>query len=566
MRKTLLLLGICILAAISVKASERFVYYIGNFNNWIEPTENNATDYEFYKLYETTERSNVYSGEIGASPFYSSSQTSDCFRFHTALAPGYNGQSDYEYGWRQNLIHPSKAHYPENRDDQYISTSGTYYADDVTIPGRTLTDEEMNHWWVEFPCSVDKVKITLDLNNMTVEVVTPQAVVPVLDSTVHPSIKDWQALYSIYPDTKVFIPEGNHKLRMYDFWNREWKTQNIGFSTKGDASEVVFDSEAYVLDAWPGGVANISPTWITFDATKYEVPQTVGLMTVRQAIMPTTDNIQWTYPLYTEMPSEGGRYEVTKKMDENAPSFWFYEIKDGTVTPFGPSSSTQVEFQDYKATVNLHSGLSNCISLKSVFGHDITFQMPTSGDKRTLSIYDSNTMPPIYVVGAFTGWLSPTEENVEHYANYTLRLTTTGAYYGEFEIEAGQAQFRFYTLLDSWEKHTYGCQEEDIATNYYTFTDTFNDIIMPGKGVWWFEDWPGGLMAMLVNIDRGFVTFSTTPMEVEYATNGIESVVSTTNQCQDSNVYNLQGIRVGDSTDGLPTGIYIQGGKKVLVR
>ena len=52
--------------------------------------------------------------------------------------------------------------------------------------------------------------------------------------------------------------------------------------------------------------------------------------------------------------------------------------------------------------------------------------------------------------------------------------------------------------------------------------------------------------------------------EVVPSTSGIDSVE--TAPVTDGAVYNMQGIKVADSVDGLPAGLYITGGKKILVK
>jgi hypothetical protein len=47
------------------------------------------------------------------------------------------------------------------------------------------------------------------------------------------------------------------------------------------------------------------------------------------------------------------------------------------------------------------------------------------------------------------------------------------------------------------------------------------------------------------------------------ATTGISNV---TVKKADSNVYDLQGQRVGNSLEGLPSGIYIMNGNKIIVK
>lgn len=52
----------------------------------------------------------------------------------------------------------------------------------------------------------------------------------------------------------------------------------------------------------------------------------------------------------------------------------------------------------------------------------------------------------------------------------------------------------------------------------------------------------------------------------ESETTGIERVDTTTDSPATGAIYNLQGVRMGDSTECLPKGIYIRGGKKFVVK
>jgi hypothetical protein len=82
---------------------------------------------------------------------------------------------------------------------------------------------------------------------------------------------------------------------------------------------------------------------------------------------------------------------------------------------------------------------------------------------------------------------------------------------------------------------------------YYSFPDTKNDK---------------------QNINSGFEYNKEAKYWVKYYTSLNEStaIISITSKQTNNAVYNLQGIKVGNSLEGLPKGIYIQGGKKHVVK
>ena len=129
-------------------------------------------------------------------------------------------------------------------------------------------------------------------------------------------------------------------------------------------------------------------------------------------------------------------------------------------------------------------------------------------------------------------------------------------------------------------------------------TDTYTDYVMKGvytdetvyapKGSYVLQNQTsyGTAFYYVANADKikvgqfkGYISLdsdeesSDAPLSIVYAdgeeTTGISNAGITTScgsATTDTNVYNLQGVRVSDSTGSLPKGIYIRGGKKFVVR
>lgn len=123
----------------------------------------------------------------------------------------------------------------------------------------------------------------------------------------------------------------------------------------------------------------------------------------------------------------------------------------------------------------------------------------------------------IYLVGQPAGWAAPMEDNADVYENWKLyekadQIEST-IYYGQFEIAAGEAMFRFYTALTGWDTDSYGSQADDspVACNY----EDKDFSLVKGKGAYDFSTWPGGTMYLRVNMEDMTVTVSTTEIKDE---------------------------------------------------
>lgn len=231
------------------------------------------------------------------------------------------------------------------------------------------------------------------------------------------------------------------------------------------------------------------------------------------------------------------QYAVELSLDENF-------TQSQTITPLYP---TQARIQlhdsdlavaicalegvtspdDYNADDAVRTAYLRAIaSIKGVEGSEIT----SNAIKLARVKYYPAVKSPgyIYVAGAFTGWKEPSSDNAGHYAGYRLYEAETAIgskiYSGTFEVNAGDAMFRFYTALTGWDADSYGAQEEDNPVDC-EFTDgEFVGDLVKGKGSYNFPAWEGGEMTITVNMAiEGKYTVTiyagavdTTPAEVIY--------------------------------------------------
>ena len=132
----------------------------------------------------------------------------------------------------------------------------------------------------------------------------------------------------------------------------------------------------------------------------------------------------------------------------------------------------------------------------------------------------------IYLVGAPEGWKGPDEANADHYADWRLFEASDAIgshiYSGVFDIPAGDsAMFRFYTALTGWDADSYGVQVPDEAVQFPdAFADgTFTHDLVKGKGSFWFPNWEGGKMTIVVDMsDPNNMSVTMTAGEVEVIT------------------------------------------------
>lgn len=111
----------------------------------------------------------------------------------------------------------------------------------------------------------------------------------------------------------------------------------------------------------------------------------------------------------------------------------------------------------------------------------------------------------IYLVGAPSGWKCPDESVADAMAPWRLfeadDAIGSKIYSGVFDINAGDALFRFYTALTGWDADSYGSQVDDNPIQFPDFTSgTFANELVKGKGSFEFPNWPGGKMTIIVDM------------------------------------------------------------------
>ncbi len=150
----------------------------------------------------------------------------------------------------------------------------------------------------------------------------------------------------------------------------------------------------------------------------------------------------------------------------------------------------------------------NCWTIKEFPGGKITFVVDTQSKTVSLSYKIPQTKPEdcIYLVGAPSGWVEPSEANSEHYLNYCLIPDENGVYSGVFDV-TGQLMFRVYSKLTGWDGgDSYGSQVNDNPIDVALTDGVYQGEVVKGKGSWNFPDWQGGKVK--ISVDMQAMTIS----------------------------------------------------------
>lgn len=174
----------------------------------------------------------------------------------------------------------------------------------------------------------------------------------------------------------------------------------------------------------------------------------------------------------------------------------------------------------------------------------------------------------MYLIGHPQGWnIGGSEMPLDKVDGYE------GLYYGNYEINAGEAMFRFYTQLGDWENNSIGAQFEDAPVDFEISSDgVLTSPAVYGKGSWNFPLWNGGVMYILVDVNKMEVSFSNSDFLTSVGVNGVETDSLSINMAGDKlmfgcdseyKIYTIDGTLVlsgkGDfaSLENLKGGMYV---------
>ena len=118
----------------------------------------------------------------------------------------------------------------------------------------------------------------------------------------------------------------------------------------------------------------------------------------------------------------------------------------------------------------------------------------------------------LWVIGSCCGWPEPSAGNKETLVdgNWFIMETEIGSkvYKGSVVMPEGDLTFRFYGKLTGWDGgDSYGFMVDDTATEFVFSDGVFKNTIMKGKGSYSFPGFPGGVLDITVDLNKGAVEF-----------------------------------------------------------
>jgi hypothetical protein len=122
------------------------------------------------------------------------------------------------------------------------------------------------------------------------------------------------------------------------------------------------------------------------------------------------------------------------------------------------------------------------------------------------------TKGTLWVIGSCCGWPEPSAGNKETLVNgnWFIMETEIGSkvYKGSVEMPEGDLTFRFYGKLTGWDGgDSYGFIVDDTATEFAFADGVFKNTITKGKGSYFFPGFPGGVLDITVDLNKGTVQF-----------------------------------------------------------
>lgn len=352
-----------------------------------------------------------------------------------------------------------------------------------------------------------------------------------------------------------------------------WRNLGVGFTleSQNNANAVPFH-----IDNWKGGKLSVyydlNTNYCTVVSnTQPELPERVYLVT-----NPKADGT-WSpadCSLYLDLFSNNGRMAYYGSVNLPVGGFSFKFGVEGLDNLIGTNDGPMEVFSNATTPFTL-SGSADAkpLTCSNWAGGEITFDIHAGLCNGTVTQAPGQPVQAqtIYLVGAPQGW------NINSDAMPLVSDETGVNFYGNYEIKAGEAMFRFYTQLGSWDANSIGYQYDDITTDFEMTDGAFSDPYVYGKGNWNFPTWPGGMMYLHVNMENQTVEFSDQDNScVDGINAGSARVVTFKGGVRVEgadgavDIFDIQGRRVASLRNGesatLAPGIYLSRGQKLLVK
>lgn len=236
--------AIIMCVSLSVHA-RRFIYYCGDYNFWPTPIESNESYFDDFKLYETTDGSNIYEGIISPGTTTVHNSNLHYFSFYTKLT----SDEDYDNGlspyWCNRLI---------PIDGYKMDFNGSIkpgYKFDFDNPPYYYENGGDYSWYMTLPEKDVPIKFTVDFNTKTLTAVFDMAVLEINDNA-KPSL-DKIGEYS-YNGNQVYVPAGECHFRAYNFFTDKFYSLSDPDEVRTTSAYLNTESDALcTVPNWGGG-------------------------------------------------------------------------------------------------------------------------------------------------------------------------------------------------------------------------------------------------------------------------------------------------------------------------
>lgn len=462
------------------------IYVVGDMNEWVTPTPDNAEALSNYRLYETTPGSNIYEGYISTLVMAGTGRMADHFKIYTELD---------ETKAIGSAVGETAVEFPASEigmcEMSYVSGSGSAVANFAIPDGSSYCPY----------ISVDMNRSTITFDQMNRYFIVGELsgnVAPTLDNVEH--YKNWMLKW--YQTQMIDIPAGKFSFYLVDRLGNKAgtygaSTNTVSFDENGNTrlSSTLGDSTPWTVADWQGGkVAMFMQGDGTLDITDYDdkiylfgTHNNYANWTTANAdqyadwILTETYDGSRVYQGTFEIPAQSGSSDlILRFIDRLTENGWYDGIYN--TNQIGLTSDlAEVNFNEYGFThMDLRIGTENCMVVKNWTGGTLSF------------VVDLNKMSVIvdkqscyYLIGDISGNIAPTYENLDKLAPYAVNIGTAKV----FDIPAGDVSFYFSTLGGSVYKARSGAENIEFDENgFWEGRKTTGS-----NGVdWKLSDWEGG--------------------------------------------------------------------------
>lgn len=519
--------------------SARRIFAAGLDHVWRYPPSTCVPGWEEYynkstSLFETAPGSNIYDGVLNVVP-----NNSLWFRFYSALQTT-DYETSWQYPWDRDVIRPTA---PNSGSDWTAifpnKTADIYF--DTCRADRIVTSGFLGCWEFDNPKTAYYFRV--DMNKNTLVVAEAETYWLVIDDE-RPTWDDFRNFNSMTKMT--YLPKGDHKIQLckvadMSIYGPE-KEQHINSESAEIDSNIVENPDgAWYVQDWPGGIItgkllNSDRVSIEFSASvpfggasadseqpKAPADGRLYINFEKSGLLPDLTNIDYIYhKLPYVKPDENGEFSgaahISKDDTFNIISELGRTYEDNVYLM--PKTDKRLYVVGGEYISSFVTDEKNNLTFWKSNDYDADFDIRVDKDINRIYLYSKELLKlnydALYLVGSPQNWDINSDA-------MTLEQVNKNVYYGVFEIEA-RATFGFYKTLGDWMSDCIGSAQENICVDTDFRGEPITTEVFKGDGRWYLNEWKGGLVYILVDLNQDTVTFSDSP--IDYTPGDVEMTFS----------------------------------------